>query len=222
MRARNAPYRLPQPVLRRWLSGPFVGLMLSVGIVLGISGARAAADDEKARLKDLVVTVEEDKVLISCKLVDAVDEKVWQRIESGLATGFGFDFKLVRFRKNWTNKEVESREVQVIVMYNALNREYLVNTKHDGALIASRVVRQDELEKALTHLENLELFSLEGVRPGELFVRARAELGTSSILFFIPTIRATDWIESERFELNLNGGPPPEPNEDGAEDEEEP
>jgi hypothetical protein len=106
-------------------------------------------------------------------------------------------------------------------MYNAVNREYLVNTKQDGDLVESRVVREtDELYKVLTTIERLEVFSLQGRRDAELEVRGRAELGTGSILFFIPTIRATDWVESKRFKIDQNGKA--EPREAAPEEPEEP
>ena len=60
--------------------------------------------------------------------------------------------------------------------------------------------------------------------------RGRAELGTGSILFFIPTIRATDWVESKRFKLDKNGKtestdeaePTPQASEDSEDLEEDP
>ena len=165
-----------------------------------------ARDGEKARIVDLLTEVEEGKVLVSFALEGAVDEKLEQRIASGLATGIVFDFALVRVRKGWFNKNVKTGSLQVIVMYNAVSREYLVNYKHDGDLIESRLIRDlEELYAILTRIERLEIFSLAGLDGEHLHVRVRAELGTRSILFFIPSIRATDWAESQRFRVGTNG-----------------
>jgi hypothetical protein len=181
-----------------------------------------ARDAEKARIVDLAMEVEDHKVFVSFALEGAVDEKLEQRIASGLATGIVFDFELVRVRKRWFNKNVKTGNLQVIVMYNAVSREYLVNYKHDGDLIESRLIRDlEELYTILTRVERLEVFSLEGLAGEQLQVRARAELGTRSILFFIPSIRATDWSESPRFRVGRNGETEEEAGKgDGKKDEE--
>jgi len=128
--------------------------------------------------------------------------------------------RLERVRKGWFNKDVDTGSLQVIVMYNALNREYLVNYKHDGDLIESRLVRDvEELYSALTKVPRLEVFSLRGLNGEHLYVRVRAVLGTRSILFFIPSIRATDWVESERFVVGRDVKGEPDAAEKKEEDE---
>jgi hypothetical protein len=176
--------------------------LLALVLVLSAS----AKDNDKARISGLELEIEGKKVFVSFDLKNAVDEKLEQRIASGLATGIVYDFELVRVRKGWFNKNVDTGSLQVIVMYNAVNREYLVNYKHDGDLIESRLVRDlEELYSALTKVTRLEVFSLEGLNGEHLYVRVRAVLGTRSILFFIPSIRSTDWVESERFKVGPNG-----------------
>jgi len=158
----------------------------------------------KARIAELAVDVEERQVLASFKLTDAFDDNIERRLESGLATSIVFDFELVRKRRLWFNKKVEKGEYQVVAMYNALNREYLVNYKHDGQLTESRLIRDAaELYTAMTEFEKLAIFSLAG-KKGEYTVRTRAELGKTSVLFFIPRLRTTDWAE-QRIEVGENG-----------------
>jgi hypothetical protein len=87
-------------------------------------------------------------------------------------------------------------------MYNAVTREYLVNTKQNGKLIGSRVVRtREELEEAMTRFDGIPLFTLDR-EPAKrrVFVRVRAELGSRTLLYFIPTKRATDWVRSRRID----------------------
>ncbi len=181
-----------------------------------------AKDGEKARIVDLLMEIEGQKVFVSFKLEGALDEKLQQRIASGLATGIVFDFDLVRVRKGWFNKNVETGSLQVIVMYNAVSREYLVNYKHDGDLIESRLIRDlEELYATLVEVGRLEIFSLEGLSGEHLYVRVRAELGTRSILFFIPSIRTTDWVESQRFKVGPNGHTEEAAEEEKAQEDEE-
>ncbi len=61
----------------------------------------------------------------------------------------------------------------------------------------------DELYAAMSRFERLAVLSLAG-KKGELMVKVRAELGTGSLLFFIPTLRTTDWAE-EKIEVDSNG-----------------
>ena len=93
-------------------------------------------------------------------------------------------------------------------MYNAVTKEYLVNYKRDGELIDSLVVLDlTELEAAMTRFEDIQLFSVEDVKTTRrLHVRARAAVGSRSILFLIPTRVKTDWAESERFRLRTEDG----------------
>ena len=88
-------------------------------------------------------------------------------------------------------------------MYNAVSRQYLINFKHDGSLIESRVVKDlAELEAALTELESFPVFSTEGKNPRQrLKARVRAELRTKTVFFFIPSTVDTDWAETRKFRL---------------------
>ena len=64
-----------------------------------------------------------------------------ERIESGLPTGFIYELELARDRKRWWDDGLARARLEVVAMYNAVTREYLVNTKQDGKLIDSRTVR---------------------------------------------------------------------------------
>lgn len=88
-------------------------------------------------------------------------------------------------------------------MYNAVNREYLVNTRLDGKLILSRVVAdRDELERQMTHFSDLPVFNApEHLDRERVLVKVRALLGTRTILFFVPTTRTTPWTESSTFTI---------------------
>ena len=168
----------------------------------------------KASISDFAVDVEEHQVLVAFKLEGAFDDNLKRRLESGLATGLVFDFELVRKRKIWFNKTVARGKLQVSAMYNAVSREYLVNYKHDGTLIDSRLVRDpEELRLAMSEFEKISALSVEG-KKGEFVFRMRAELGTGSLLFFIPTLRTTEWVE-ERVRVDQNGRLEPEEEVDG-------
>ncbi|MEE8524926.1 MAG: DUF4390 domain-containing protein [Thermoanaerobaculia bacterium] len=162
-----------------------------------------AGEKGEPRVSDLRVAVEGQQVRLSFGLVDAFGDHLKKRIDSGLYSGFLFDFELVRARKSWFDKSLESGRLQVVAMYNAVTREYLINLRQNGDLIDSRVVQDvGELEDALTRFDNLNVFSVEGLNQQlRLQVRVRAELGTRTIFFFIPKTIHTDWAESGTFRL---------------------
>lgn len=153
------------------------------------------------RIRDLQVTVDGGRALLSFDLMDAVDERFVERVESGLPTSFVYRFQLIRGRRRWFDSKVESNTLEVIATYDAVRQQYLVNYRFGGKLVKSRMVRDlTELEQAMTHFEQEPIFNLEEV-PGQwrLRVRARAEFGSKTILLLIPSKITTDWVESERF-----------------------
>lgn len=155
------------------------------------------------RITDVRIAFDNQQIKLSFKLLGALDDDLRKRLDSGLPTGFMFEFQLVRTRKSWFDKSVDSGTLQVTAMYNAVTREYLINFKHDGNLIDSRVVKDSaELETAMTEFIDLPVFSIEGKNPQQrLRVRVRAELGTKTVFFFIPSTVHTDWAETRKFRL---------------------
>lgn len=183
--------------------------LAAVGLLLVAAPSSRA---ENAELAALAVAVEGQQVLVTFVLRGAYDPSIAQSIDSGLPTSFTYDLRLVRKRKLWLDKTVRSSTIQVVAMYNALTREYLINTKHDGNLVGSRVVRDPaELEATMTRLERFAVFSVDpsalagSTNERPLVVRARAELGTRTILGLIPDTRTTGWTESPRLELPAGG-----------------
>ena len=175
----------------------------SVATDLEAAPERGAGDKADPRITDVRLAFDSQQILLSFKLLDAFDSSLRKRVDSGLPTSFTFDFELVRVRKSWFDKAVDSGTLQVGAMYNAVTREYLINFKHDGDLIESRVVKDaDALLTAMTTFSEFPVFAVEGKNPHQrLRVRVRAELRTKTIFFFIPSTVATDWAETRKFRL---------------------
>ncbi len=165
-------------------------------------------DDPRVAIQGLELDGPELK--LSFRLDNAFHDELKRSIDSGLPTGFTFDFQLARPRKGWFNNTLDSVSLQVDAMYNAVTREYLVNYRLDGSLIESRVIREpDELRRAMTEFTDFRLFSVDGRPAGQrLRVRVRADLGTGTFFFFIPRTISTDWA-SRRFRITAsdNGSP---------------
>lgn len=167
-----------------------------------ILGLVLAASAEPA-IENLSVTVNGGQVLVAFQLVNGLDAETRERIESGLPTSFIYELELMRDRKHWWDRGLEATVLEVVAMYNAVTREYLVNTKQGGRLIESRTVRDEvELERAMTVFEGFPAFALEGDQDHSRFlVRMRVDLGPGALLGFIPYQRSTPWRESNKVRL---------------------
>lgn len=179
------------PLLTRWL---LFGLLAS-----------ASPGPE---IRDLSITASGGQVLVSFRLEAGISAELRERIASGLPTSFVYELELMRDRKRWWDRGVESSRLEVVAMYNAVTHEYLLNTKHDGKLIGSQTVREpDELERAMTEFNSFPAFMVRSDSERTRFlVRVRVDLGPAALLGFIPMSRSTAWRESNKVRVK-----PPEP-----------
>ncbi len=187
---------LGQPGLAALRLSLVVGL-LAIALVAG-SPIQGASDQKGPRpsITDVLVSQDGPQVLLSFQLQHAFDNQMSERIQSGLPSGFTYHLRLARTRRWWFDRGIEGSTLEVSAMYNAITREYLVNYKQDGRLLESRVLtNEEELRDAMTTFSNWPAFQLETVPRGRTVVRLRAELGSRTILAFIPTTIHTDWAE---------------------------
>jgi hypothetical protein len=155
----------------------------------------------EARIDDLRVALAGDQVLASLSLNGAFDRRLSDRLESGLPTAILYRFELRRDRKHWWDRKVAEQTLELEARYDAVARSYTIHFKLGGELIESRTVRDREaLEEAMTRIHDIPVFSVGGLPHAErLLVRAQAELGSRTILLFIPSTLTTDWEESRKF-----------------------
>jgi hypothetical protein len=179
---------------RRRLAAPILGLAL-------LAAPTPSAAEQGPRISELSVTVDGNRAMVGFRLEGAFDDRLVERVQSGLPTGFVFQLELLKDRKRWYDRPLEESTFQVTAMYDSLSREFLVNYKLGGKLIESRMVDDlAELEAALTRVEGLPAFELDPYpRVWRLLVRVRAEVGRRTLLGFIPTKDTTDWRESNKF-----------------------
>lgn len=160
-----------------------------------------AARGPEARVTGLQATVEGNQALVSLELRDGLDGELLARLESGLSTPILYRFELLRDRKRWYDRGLEESTLEVAAVYDAVTQEYTVSHRLDDELVDSRSVRdRKELERAMTRLERVPVFTLDAAPRGpRLLVRARAELGTRMLLWVVPARVATGWAESNKF-----------------------
>lgn len=158
----------------------------------------------EARIEGLNVTVEGSQVLARWELRDAFDRKLRERVESGLPTSIVYRIELQRDRKRWYDRQLAATTLEVVALYDAVTREFTVNSKLDDELIESRTVRDlPALAEAMARIGPLPVFALDDLPRGRyrLLVKVKAELGSRTILSLIPVTIDTDWAESRKFRL---------------------
>lgn len=197
----------------RTLPGTLRLIFLIALLLVPVAAAPRDATDS-GTLGVLRVNVVDNTARVSVTFEHAFSPEFIERIESGLPSGFTYEFELMRDRKRWWDAHLESSTLEVAAMYNAVSREYLINFKLDGKLIESRLSRSlEELESSMTRVDSLPLFPLDEVPPHtRLLVRARVRLGARALFSLIPTRLETDWQESSKF-FTPSVTPSPAPSE---------
>jgi len=153
------------------------------------------------RISEIKIDLDGDRVLAGFTLRDAFDRRLAERIESGLPTTIVYSFELHRDRKRWFDHRLKEAALEITAMHDAVTRAYTVHYKLDGELVESRTVRDRKaLEEAMTQITELPVFTLEGLpHAWRLLIKVQAELGSRTILSFIPVSIATEWKESRKF-----------------------
>lgn len=175
------------------------GIAALAALSLVLAAGPAAA--EAPRIRGLAVEVEEHRTLVDFQLLDGFDAEVAERVSSGLATTFTYELELLRDRKRWFDRPIQRTQLQVIALFDAVAREYLVNYKLDGKLIESRMVHSlDELAAAMSRFEGVPAFTLQPLpRRWRLLIKVRAVLGSQTLFRIIPMQVETKWRESKKF-----------------------
>jgi hypothetical protein len=179
---------------------------LCVGVLFSL--VAIAPGRAEPLLADLRVAVVSGSIQISFELRGAYSKETFERIHTGLPTGFEYQFRLDRDRKRWFDASLATATLQVVAMYNAVTDEYLVNSKLDGDLIESKIVRDPAaLEMALTRFEGIEIFPSGAISTDDrVLVRVRADLGAKSGFLFLPTRETTGWERSRKFRRSDEAG----------------
>jgi hypothetical protein len=171
--------------------------------VLAQAAAPAAATEgaADAELSDLRVRLEGAVVKVSLTLTGNLGRRFEERLKSGLPTTVVYHFELHRDRKRWWDQRLRDGELEVAAIYDAVDRSYNVHFRLDDKLIESRTVRdRPSLDSAMRRIENLPVFDVGGLpHDWRLLVKAQAELGSRTLLSFIPVTIETDWADSAKF-----------------------
>jgi hypothetical protein len=184
--------------------------MKAILAILALGGfflLASPAQADSARISPITVAVDGDRVLATFALRDGFDGRLRSRVESGLPTTIVYHVELNRDRKRWYDRRLRESSLEVTAIYDAVARVYNVHFKLDGKLIESRTVRDlKSVEEAMTLIGPLPVLQVSGIPSRwRLVLKVQAEMGTRTVLSFIPVAINTDWKESPKFHTP---GPP--------------
>lgn len=179
--------------------------MRAIRAILALLGflllASRAGAEGGPRISPIRVTIDGDRVFATFALRDGFDDRLRSRIESGLPTSILYRVELRRERRRWMDLRLQVNTLEVTAMYDAVARVYNIFFKLDAKLIESRTVHDlKAVEEAMTLIGPVPVFQVTGIpRDWRLLLRVEAEMGSRTILSFIPGTLSTDWKESPKF-----------------------
>ncbi|HEX7832906.1 MAG TPA: DUF4390 domain-containing protein [Thermoanaerobaculia bacterium] len=166
--------------------------------LLLLTATFVAADPPNPEIRNLAASATTGKVSVRFTL-DGVFQngEMVEALKSGLPTSFTYVIEIFRDRPNWFDDGIASARVEVITTYNSLTREYLLNYRRDRHLVRSETFTDlGQLERAMTSIDEHDLFDVGARKAYKLKVRVKADLMRGWLMYVIPWEVSTGWRES--------------------------
>jgi hypothetical protein len=159
-----------------------------------LATSAVAADPKIENLSALSVS---GKVTVRFNLVAAFDKRRVDQVEAGAQTIITYIVEIYRDRPNWFDEGISRSRVEVSAQFNSVTREYLLTYRRDRKLVRSETFTDlASLEKAMTMIDEPNLFDIGSRRPYKVKVRAKADLMRGWLLYVIPWEISTRWKET--------------------------
>ncbi|HXI12752.1 MAG TPA: DUF4390 domain-containing protein [Thermoanaerobaculia bacterium] len=166
-------------------------------LVLSLFFFFATSARSEPRIKELSAREDRGAVTVTFRLADAFSASAIKNLQNGLPAGITYHIEFFLKRSNWFDAALSRSRIEVICSFNSVTREYLLNYRRDRRLVRSAVITDlAQLERALTVIEEKELFATGGARLSRLRVRVRADIGSGFFLSLLPTRISTSWRET--------------------------
>ena len=171
---------------------------LALSILLCVSLVAGADDPPSADIANLTATAASGKVSVRFALTGAFrNGEMVEALQSGLPTSFRYVIEIFRDRPRWFDDGIARVNIEVICTYNSLTREYLLNYRRNRHLVRSESFTDlHALERAMTTIEEADLFEIGNRKPYKLKVRAKADLMRGWLMYVIPWDVSTRWREA--------------------------
>jgi transposase len=121
-------------------------------------------------------------------------EQTIQGLKSGVPTTLTYVVEIFRDRPHWFDEGISRSRIEVVATFNSLTREYLLNYRRDHKLIRSETFSDlAALQRAMTTIDEPNLFDIGKRPPYKLKVRVKADLMRGWLLYVIPWEFSTRW-----------------------------
>lgn len=167
----------------------------ALSILTLLLATSALAEDPK--IENLSAVSVGGQVTVRFNLATAFDKRRVDQIESGAQTLITYVVEIFRDRPNWFDEGISRARIEVSAQFNSVTREYLLTYRRDRKLVKSQTFTDlASLEKAMTTIDEPNLFDIGTRRPYKMKVRAKADLMRGWLLYFIPWEISTHWKET--------------------------
>jgi hypothetical protein len=161
-------------------------------LFLLLAGA-ALADDPS--IENLSARAVNRQVSVRFVMAHAFDrEQTIQGLQSGVPTTLTYVVEIYRDRPHWFDEGIARARIEAIATFNSLTREYLLNYRRDHKLVRSETFNDlASLQRAMTNVDEPNLFDIGKRPPYKLKVRVKADLMRGWLLYVIPWEFSTRW-----------------------------
>ncbi|MBI5746017.1 MAG: DUF4390 domain-containing protein [Nitrospirae bacterium] len=163
----------------------------------------ALADDEK--ITDLSVTIQNKDILVSAKLIKAINSTIEEDIKNGIPKDLFYYILLKRKQNIWIDEEILSVTLKYTIKYDILKKQYIV-TSREGTKNSQRVIENyQEMVDLSSRVNNVKLADTDILNAKEsYYVSVKAQMKATAIplhldyfFFFIPFLELdTPWADS--------------------------
>lgn len=170
--------------------------LLAAALLTVAAAFRPASADPT--LADLTPEYRDDTLVLSVRLVDGLGPDHLDGIDSGIETTVEYRVQVYRRRGGMPDDVVVRHRVECVVRRDALARQYLLTRRIDGELTERRVTPdRTEMTDFLTRLAAIPVARRNEIpAEGELYLRARSDLGLTWRFYLIPWPLTTGWTKA--------------------------
>jgi hypothetical protein len=183
----------------RWAAAIATGCM----IALGCTEALAA---ESARITNLTVNTQHDRVTVSATLVKGLPSDVGDDLQHGIGKILYYYVVIKRHVPFWMDEEIDSSTVRFRIWYDLVKRQFVVAKRQGGEEIRQTADRLEEVNPLISHIHDVTMsFTVPSQSTNTYYyVSVRAEMRSAKLpiyleyfLFFLPVDQlSTPWTDS--------------------------
>jgi Domain of unknown function (DUF4390) len=172
-------------------------------IALGCTEALAA---ESARITNLTVKTNRERVIVSASLVQGLPADVGDELQHGIGKTLYYYVVLKRHVPLWMDEELDSSTVRFRIWYDLVKRQFVVAQRREGSEIRQTADRLEDVNRLISHIHDVTIpFTAPPRRSGTYYyISVRAEMRSAKLpvyleyfFFFLPVAQiSTPWTDS--------------------------